>query len=278
MSMCVADTPVEHYPEFGLHVKREDLCCPGGPDFSKTRGVFAHVAARPEDVIGVLDTFHSQGGFAVARACQMLGKQCHVFYPVRKTEASGAVKPQQVAARELGATLWAMSAGRSAILYHRARQELTVRFGSSAYMMPNALKLAESVEETAREVERTALPPVETVLVSASSGTIAAGLILGLHRVAWPGRRVVVHMGYSRPEGAVRSYIIKMAFGAHEANVALWAQKIVVVDEGYSYADETCDGHVLPFPANTYYDAKAADWWVNAGRAQYDKALFWLIG
>ena len=86
MGMCVINTPLNYFPEFGLWVKREDLCCPGGPNFSKTRGVFAHVCKRTETVIGVLDTAHSQGGWAVARDCSLLDKQCLLFYPIRKSE------------------------------------------------------------------------------------------------------------------------------------------------------------------------------------------------
>lgn len=90
MSMCIENTPLEdHTRDLGLYVKREDLCCPGGPNFSKTRGVYAHVAARPEEHIGVLDTSHSQGGWAVAKACQQPGKTCVNFFPVRRAEGVG---------------------------------------------------------------------------------------------------------------------------------------------------------------------------------------------
>src|ERR1700743_1307136 len=119
--MCLEGTPVEHYPHWGLYVKREDLCCPTGPHFSKTRGVYAHIAARPETMIGCLDTGHSQGGWATAQACAMLGKESVVFYPVRKAEREkhgpqGLIKPQQQAVADLRGTLCAPPAGRSAVL------------------------------------------------------------------------------------------------------------------------------------------------------------------
>ena len=172
--MIVINTPLEHHPDWGLWVKREDLSCPGGPNFSKTRGVFAHIKARPESVIGVLDTAHSQGGWAVAKACRLLNKGCILFYPVRKREHNQPLKPQQLAAKELGADLVRMKAGRSAVLYHGAKKCLK----PTAYMMPNALKLPESVEETALEFARTKLPPdLQTIVVPASSGTIAAGVL-----------------------------------------------------------------------------------------------------
>jgi len=261
--MVIEGTPVEFDPDLGLWVKREDQCCPGGPNFSKTRGVYAHVAAREEPLIGVLDTSHSQGGWAVARACNELGKGCALYYPLRKADNPNLVRPQQQAALDLGADLISLQAGRSAVLYHRAKAMLS----PSGYMMPNALKLNESVIETAAEVERTEMPPVDVVLISASSGTITSGVLLGLRRKGWQGK-ITVHMGYSRPEKAVRRYIEKMA-GGSVANVE-------VIDEGYSYADSAKPGVDPEFPCNEFYDLKALRWWVASGRNE--PTLFWNIG
>lgn len=268
--MCVTSTSLEHHPALGLWVKREDLSCPGGPNFSKTRGVWAHALARPESVIGVLDTAHSQGGWAVARACALLGKRCHLYYPVRKHEEPW-LKPQQAAAERLGAELHVLPAGRSAVLYHRAKADIAGRGG---YMFPNALKLSETVAETAREVARTALPPdVDTVLVSASSGTIAAGVIRGFlrHRSVF---RVIVHLGYSRPAGAVRTYIDKMV------GESLGGLEVEIVDEGYEYKDEARPGPTPPWPCNSYYDLKCYRWWMSYGREWYGAGdvLFWNVG
>jgi|GEM_PF-5754582 len=268
MTMCVTSTPLEHYPTLGLWVKREDLCCPSGPNFSKTRGVWRHALARSEMLIGVLDTAHSQGGWAVARACALLDKKCHLFYPVRKADDQW-LKPQQAVAMELGAELHALSAGRSAVLYHYARRETE---GMGGYMFPNALKLSETVDETALEVGRTSLPSsVDTVLVSASSGTIAAGVVKGFlrHRSVF---RVIVHMGYSRPERAVRAYINKMV------DEPIDSLDVVMVDEEYEYKDQARPGHMPLWPCNEFYDLKAFRWWCEQGRALYGSALMWNVG
>lgn len=138
--------------------------------------------------------------------------------------------------------------------------------------MPNALKLPETVEETALEVERTATPSgVDTVLVSASSGTIAAGVIKGFlrHRNVF---RVIVHLGYSRPQSAVRTYINKMV-GEPLGNL-----EIEIVDEGYEYKDVARPGVTPPFPSNSYYDLKAFVWWTTTGRERYGSALMWNVG
>lgn len=280
--MCVDGTPLEHYPELGLWVKHEELCCPPGPHFSKTRGVYAHIKARPERMIGVLDTYHSQGGWAVAQACKLLGKQCYNYYPVRKAERDGKLKPQQVAAEDLGAVLIPLQAGRSAVIYHQAKKHLAEEH-IATYMMPNALKLPEMITETVAEVRRTfpgqtnVLPG--TVIVSASSGTIAAGVLAGLVSVGWKGR-FVVHQGYSRSASAIQSYMQLMS-GLHSDGpdrLETKGIKLVLVDEGYAYGDEAKAGPLPPFPCNVFYDLKAFRWWMRLGREMYTEALLWNIG
>lgn len=279
--MCAVGTPLEHYPELGLWVKREDLSCPGGPNFSKTRGVYSHVAARPERVIGVLDTYHSQGGWAVARACQQLGKKCVLFYPVRKAERGAPVKPQQAAAVKLGAELFALQAGRSAVLYHEAKKRLVSgAFGGTDpgqfYMMPNALKLPEMITETVAEVARTEVPDnVYTVVVSASSGTIAAGVWRGLYEAGFDGT-LVVHQGYDRSQESVRRYMTKMAWG--ERPPSHGAAELVFINEGYAYGDTAKPGAEPPFPCNQFYDLKAFRWWMGKERAAREEAVLWNIG
>lgn len=279
MTMCVQNTPVEdHRRELGLYVKREDLSTPGGPNFSKCRGVYAHVERRSEKFIGVLDTSHSQGGWAVARACELLGKTCVNFYPAFKRAEPGVLPPVQQRTRELGAQLLPLPAGRSAVLYHAARQWMSNNHdeGSNSYMMPNALKLPESVSETAAEVARTFKHRLDNssmpVLVSASSGTIAAGVLRGLAERGWHGK-LLLHMGYSRSRDAVLKYVAEMASLGQGCVV-----DVEVVDEGYEYADRARPGPVAPFPCNEHYDLKALRWWLATGREKYKEALFWNIG
>lgn len=260
-------TPVEdHTEEFGLWVKREDLACPPpGPPFSKTRGVYAHVRSRPEKVIGVLDTYHSQAGHAVARACQVLGKQCVNYYPNFKNEP-GPREPQ-LRAKELGAELVPLPAGRSCVLYHAAKKATAERGG---YMMPNALKLGESVAETAKEVPGGRW---DVVIIPASSGTIAAGVIRGFLERDTPDTDLpefIIHLGYSRPAGAVMEYL-RDASGFECDGVRL-------VDEGYAYKDVARPGPTPPWPCNRYYDLKAFRWWVGSARIGRPKALLWNIG
>lgn len=269
-------TPVEdHLARFGLLVKREDLSCRlPGPPFSKTRGVFAHIAARPEGVIGVLDTYHSQAGHAVAAACRELGKQCVNFWPLRKANVSGSLSPQQRAARELGAEVRAIQAGRSSVLYHQAKKLLP----EGAYMMPNALKLPEMVTETAAEVgatlASTRIPPGMPVLIAASSGTIAAGVMRGFWEAGQHiGREFIIHQGYDRSADAMYKYMEGMA----DLDLIDEVQSYLV-EEGYSYGDVARPGPDPLWPCNQFYDLKAFRWWMREGRSQHGEALLWNIG
>lgn len=264
--MCRKGTPVEDYrKEYGLWVKREDLSClPPGPPFSKTRGVFERVKSRPEKVIGVLDTYHSQAGWAVARACQLLGKECVNFYPLYKRDRQ--LREPQRKSRSLGAKLAALPAGRSCILYHAARKRIEEVGG---YMMPNALKLEESVVETAKEVPEREFTQV---LIPASSGTIAAGVIRGFcAQLPEKLPRFVIHLGYSRSEEATVKYLL-------DASGFDVADRIEIIDEGYSYKDQARSGETPPWPCNSYYDLKTFRWWLSHRREYSGSTLFWNIG
>lgn len=265
------NTPIDRYPAHGLWVKREDLCVGRPfPAFSKCRGVIAHLQNRPEKNIGVLDTYHSQAGQAVAAACAELGKTCFNFYPVRKAEEGAPLKPQQQAAVDLGAQMVRMRAGRSAILYHQARRHMSEI--NDSYMMPNALKLPETVKETAEEVWRMAeflsKHPNLPILIAVSSATIGAGVLEGLHQIQRMNP-VIFHMGYSRSH----EQLLKYVHGLTEAK-----NQITLVDEGYSYGDRSTLNLLPEWPCNIYYDLKAFHWWKLEGQQKYGEALMWNIG
>lgn len=270
--MLRSGTPVEHYPDLGLWVKREDMACRlPGPQFSKTRGVFNHIEKQAKlgfKVFAALDTFHSQAGHAVARACQILGLRCINFFPIYK-HAPGHRPPQDRAA-ELGAELVGIPAGMSAVLFNQAKKLLRERYGDRAYMMPNALKLEESVEETAREVCSACLD-ADAVIVPVSSGTIAAGVIRGF-LAAERKPPVFLHMGYSRSHDGLLDYV-KHRVGRSDL------PPIELVDEGYEYKDRATPGDTPPFPCSPYYDLKAYRWWASQGHKQLGgKVLLWNIG
>jgi hypothetical protein len=84
---------------------------------------------------------------------------------------------------------------------------------------------------------------------------------------------IIVHLGYSRPEGALRRYLDSMVGFAGAGD------SVTIIDEGYNYKD-TARGKVeMPaFNCDRFYDRKAYNWFVLQGRQRYGKALLWNIG
>lgn len=164
-------------------------------------------------------------------------------------------------------------AGRSAILYHTAKKHLRENYHDS-YLMPNALKLPESITENAAEAVRTAphLPDSGTLVISISSGTVAAGVLKGFEEAGLlRNYNVILHMGYSRSQDATREYIEKAA------GLTL-GDRIKFIDEGYGYADAAPVECPEPWPINPYYDKKALWWLMRNIREVPGPIVFWSIG
>jgi hypothetical protein len=289
--LIVDNTPVETHRCGTEHVlvKREDLCSPfPGPQFSKIRGLVPHLKNRDEQVIGILDTFHSKAGWAVAYVCAELGKQAVVFYPRYKgdwqLEISGGIqrggpdtlRVQQETAKSFGAILVPLQATAGYILEQRAKKQLKEMYPGS-YMLPVGLKMLESVEENAKEAVRTVNSgafdsQVKTLVISVSSGTVAAGVIKGLKQAECLPARVILHLGYSRPVGGAKGLRANLE---HKSGVDLTT--VNFVDEKYDYRESAPHGPAIPFPCNPYYDAKA--WrYLEAADVLPKPVMFWNVG
>ena len=258
-------------------VKRDDLCSPSVddcPSFGKIRGLYAFLSKLPQgSVVGVLDTGHSQGGWATAYYCNLMGLRCINYYPVYKRELGkpdkgypGAhkIRRLQLKAWALDAELRSLKAGMSAVLFNIAKKQLREEF-LGATMVPNGLKLLETIKETAVEMESFPGPMASgdgTMIISASTATVAAGVKAGLDRLGFKGE-FIVHLGYSRPTSRVRE---KFA-----------GDNIRIIDEGYTYADEA-KGIEAPFPCNKYYDLKAWKWLVGNVTELKRPVAFWNVG
>ncbi len=278
------NTPLEFHRcgELDVLVKRDDLCCdPPGPALAKIRGVVPHLMKRSEDVIGVLDTRCSRGGWAVAYVAKQLGKRCFNFFPQYKHEppmyAPTELRVSQRHANELGAQCISVPAGRSNVMFYQARAMLRdLAPGAMTYMMPNALKMEETISGNAEEARQTVLTnELTTLVLPVGTGTIAAGVLLGLQQAdILEYLDVVLYEGYSRPEERVLGYIEKAT------GLTLDRSRTTVVDEGWKYGTE--QHHPVPFPASTRYEAKAWNW-LASGRAQAvideaSRVLFWNSG
>ncbi len=256
-----------------VRVKREDLCCPPpGPGFSKMRGVEKYVRARQTDFIppsrlGVVDSIHSKAGWGVAWLGQQLGLGVTVFYPYTKQEGPAVVRPFQTIAQGFGADIVGLPATKSSVLFYQARKSFYERY-PEGLLLPNGLRLEDTIEQTAREVVRST-PRVfvgGTWVVSVSSGTIAAGVARGLRCLGFSGV-LILHMGFSRSADLLKHYIHGHAPGI----------QLVTVDEGYAYKDAAV-GVTVPFPCNPYYDRKAWKWLTANIEKLADPVVFWNIG
>lgn len=269
-NVVLSNTPWEVYSIDGIdvNVKREDLCCPEpGPSFSKIRGVYAHLAAMNRDtLIGVMDTRHSKAGWGVSYVCRALGMPCIDFFPVLKGEKK--LRENQIKARRLGAKLYPMKAGMSAVLYNRAKR-LINDLGANVHMLPNGLKLSESIDATVSELIE--FTPFEflygTWIISISSGTIGAAVYKALN-ILHAKVNVIFHMGYSRDMVKVANY----TYDTGGVGIPL-----KIIDEGYEYKDFV-DNSWIPFPCNEYYDAKAFTWLARNVRSFHQPIVFWNIG
>lgn len=151
--------------------------------------------------------------------------------------------------------------GRSAILYHRAKKLLSEKTDGRSYMLPNGLQLEESIEATKQELIAHTHPRLwsGTWVVSASTGTLAAGVAQGLREIA-PDAKLIVHLGFSRSIERLQKKV-----GPCE-----------VIDEGYSYKDKV--DVPCPFPSNPYYDLKAWKWLTENVHTLAQPVVFWNIG
>jgi hypothetical protein len=144
------------------------------------------------------------------------------------------------------------------------------------YLMPNALKLPETVTETAVEVITSGnyghLPLWGSLIISVSSGTIAAGVLKGLAELnSLDDFEVYLHMGYSRSVVALKDYM-------ESCTGFPLGDKVHFIDEGYSYAQPAKLAEPVPFPCNPYYDAKAWKWLQKSIHTLAEPVLFYNVG
>jgi 1-aminocyclopropane-1-carboxylate deaminase/D-cysteine desulfhydrase-like pyridoxal-dependent ACC family enzyme len=278
--MVLNNTPFEMYKIEGqeIWVKREDLCYPyPGPSFSKIRGIESFLKQQLGNIftpshIGVVDSVHSKAGWGVSYICEKMGIPCTVYYPKLKSESEGYMRDyQRKCKEEFGANIVSLPATKSAVLYYQARRLFNKKY-PKGILLPNGLKLHQTVAATARElIDYTPVDLMNrTWVVSVSSGTIAAGVYAGLLSVGFHGT-LIIHLGYSRSHAEVIHYIRRMA-GNNLVNSR--DIELLIIDEEYEYKE--CVEYDCPFPCNPYYDLKAWKWIVE--NLDSDDVVFWNIG
>ena len=261
------DTPVEVYHLAGrrIRVKREDLYgCPPAPPLAKLRGLrslLANAYIGGVRVVGCWDTRISMLGLGLAACCrEFSGLRCIVSYPMGKGDNT---PPQALLARELGAKLLPVRAGRINICFAAARRHVQRQGG---FMLPFGLECEEAVAAVATEAGRLDVAQYArgTIVVACGSGVTLAGLLRGL--TARPHCIIGVSSGRSCEN-------ILRCVRRHVPNppdfLELHAAEI-------PYRTEL--NYPCPFPSNPYYDLKAWKFLAEHLPEFKDPVLFWNIG
>jgi len=264
------DTPIEKYDCGGrsVLVKREDLCIDDdeAPPLAKLRGVYEHLKTiKINDElrgVAVFDTRVSKAGWGVAYLCKAMGLPCHCFFPWLKRDKEFAFQQQR--SGELGAILRPMRGGRTAVLYAQARME-AVR--ERLYMLPLGLVCPETVN--AHRKVATTLPKGIPVVLAMGTGTIAAGVALGIKEIVYG---VSVGMSPDKQRKRMRRLMLSAGADIAMADEALARVRIWVDPRDY-YSPEM---RPVPFPSSIWYDRKA--WYWLSEHHELREAVFYNIG
>ena len=268
------ETPVEQYSVNGqnIFVKRDDLfladCQPLCPPLAKLRGAFPMLKRlKGEGIkkVGVFDTRVSKAGQGISFLCRELGMECMVGFPLLK--GNGISRTHEIAS-SLGATLFPMKAGRTAVCYYQFAKRVRE---SSGYMLPLGLVCRDTVSAVAQEADRTLRQlekdgvKIATIVVCTGTGTIATGIHLGADTEV-----IGVSCGMSIEKQYERMKLLAFP------ELLNWDYLTLVPPE-YDYYT-ALDTSSCPFPTSPWYDQKAFVWMLEHMEQLKSPILFWNIG
>ena len=265
------NTPVEEYEIRGktVYVKRDDLCIPSeeAPALAKLRGVYYRLLELKDSGftrIGVMDTRISKSGWGVAYLAKHIGGlEVINYYPDLKSYGGGIPDNQQNVLK-LGGNVHGLPGGRTAILYHQAKEDLAKI--EHSYMLPLGLVVEESVEAIREEAELLDDKYLGgDVVVCVGSGMTILGLALALENK--------VNKIYGISAGMSNARQIKRIKGINW--VVPQVIKLILPPgvDYYSY-----DNIKTPFRSSPYYDKKAWRWLRKNLKKLKEPILFWNIG
>jgi len=263
-------TPIEEYNlnDHDLFVKRDDLYLsmfqPIVPALAKLRGTKVVLQRMKEEgvrKIAVFDTRISKSGWGVSFLCRELGLHCAVGFP--KLKAQTELNEPQRRAKEMGAEVWAVKAGRTAACYAAFKYEAQLR---GYTVLPLGLTFSETAREVAKIAEEEA-GKFNTIVVSTGTGTIACGIALGARKARVVG--VSCGMSVERQRKRVIAICNEVGFG--------YPWNLELVPTGYDYY-QALDTSSCPFPTSPFYDMKAYLWLLKNFDHLKQPVLFYNIG
>ncbi len=277
----INNTPVIDYEvgELLVNVKREEMCCPDGPPFSKMRGIVTHMKKLKESgitVVGYTETSISMAGWGIARIGKELGMTVVLFDPQYKNTPN-TLKRHRKQWKQHQAVILPIQAGRGKVNWYISKKILAKQFGPEAILLPLGIPFEETIQETEAEVIRTLnkLPyEINTFVINVGSGTIAAGLWRGVtHRQQWAD--IYGIMGRT---GSMAGKLRDIEKKAKLTTTGLFSEKtkLILEDPGWQYTERSVQK--CPFPCNPFYDLKAWQWLVENIEKLDPPILFWNIG
>jgi hypothetical protein len=254
------DVPVQEYiiSNKQVFVVRDDLCSPfPGNNNSKSRGVYAFLKNIDSEVVGVLDTRISRGGWSTAWIGAHLGKKVYIY-----TNRKYIDHFFRLMAKLHDATIIPIDIYQVQVGYYMMKKEIEKNNG---VMLPLYLKLPE----TSHEVYKVALNvfsryDVREVVVSVGTGTIASGIVKAIDS------NVKVY-GISHKNILLKDRYrwIKNLSGKEDG--------ITLIKMNYTYGEANYNVNP-PFPCDLYYDRWAWQWLVENISKLREPILFWNIG
>ena len=271
-------TPVQRFVlnEYTIFVKRDDLFMaeyqPAAPPLAKLRGAFPMLRNLKESKgiskVAVFDTRVSKAGQGIAFICRELGMECMVGFPQLVGKEPSA---SQKIAKQLGARLYPLKAGRTAVCFHTfkkaAEQEGYLMLPLGLVCKDTVLAIAQETILTLAELERENIE-IKTIVVITGTGTIATGIHLGA--VKTNVKVVGVSCGMSPAKQMQR--MKQLAFPE-----AINWDFLKIIEPEYDYYTILGTNN-CPFPTSPYYDMKAWSW-LSRNLCQVEHpVLFWNIG
>lgn len=273
--MMFPDPPVESHTLCGLpvYVVRDDLCSPfPGPNFSKVRGVYArlrHLAEEGTTTVSSQDTGISRVGWGVSWLCRQLGLRHINVYAQRQD-----INFYQRMSRAWGGELLPVHGSFSSAMRAQADKAITP-LADSYTALPIGLSMPETLWEHADLMRRLDSRLFSgTVVVVASSGTIAASLLYAMGVIGATGDLFVIQSStFSNRERKIETLVHSaLAQGAPMHS----SPKLILRTPGWKYTESFPEPP--PFPSDIYLDRKAWAWlWGNV-RALRPPITFWNVG
>jgi len=261
-----------------VHVKREDLCTQSpGPPFSKCRGLAAKMKKLKNEgikIVGYVESSISMAGWGVAWMAQELEMKAIIFNPQYVNQTPSTLKTHRDKWKEFEPDIIPIKAGRTSVNFHISKKILFEKYDEkTTIMLPIGLPFPETVEETAKEWQRTKKKiKSKNVIICIGSGTICAGLLRGMKE---EDCKLIGILAYSRSLKSIEKSIWNKS-GKKKDGLFKSEIDFKLIDPGWKYTEQS--KIKCPFPCHSYYDLKTWQWMVENIKKLKGIILFWNIG